>query len=702
MKKLISILIFAILFGNYAMAYDFSTVCESGQTLYYNITSNVEPYTVEVVSQNSSYPYYDTAPFGILEIPETVEYNSLTYSVTSIGEYAFSGCSGLTSVTIPNSVTSIGNYAFENCSGQTSVYYTGDIEQWCGISFGDIYANPLYYANNFYVNNNLITDLIIPNTITEIKPYVFCGASCITSLIITNSVTSIGESSFSGCSGLTSVTIPNSVTSIGNSAFFGCSGLTSITIPNSVTNIGRNSFFGTGWYYNQPDGILYLSNWCLGYKGDMPIGDLTIIDGTRGIGGSAFEDCSGLASVTIPNSVTSIGYNAFSGCSGLTGELTIPNSVTSIGDNAFYRCCGLASVTIPNSVTSIGRRAFEGSARDIFYLGNIVQWCTITIGMWSVSISGILIDNIIYDGSHDLYINGSLLTDLVIPETVTEIKAYTFSCVNIMSAKIPNSVIKIEDFAFAACKRLKSVELGNSVDSIKNAFFNCDSLRYVYSNAENPPVLSDNAFNVLEEDAILYVPCGAHDAYAASDWGNFFSEIVEDCTAHSINIEQETNGGGSLSLSTTEAAHGDEVLVYVTIDEGYEIDYIVAYNAENPDETVPLTRTGSKYVITYSMTMPAFAVKIEAGFRVVTGIEENASHEIALFPNPATDILNITSSETISEIEIVNTLGQVVKRIEVNSDNAVCNVEELPNGFYVVRIYNEDTKSFCQKKFAKE
>ncbi|MBQ5424327.1 MAG: T9SS type A sorting domain-containing protein, partial [Bacteroidales bacterium] len=85
-----------------------------------------------------------------------------------------------------------------------------------------------------------------------------------------------------------------------------------------------------------------------------------------------------------------------------------------------------------------------------------------------------------------------------------------------------------------------------------------------------------------------------------------------------------------------------------------------------------------------------------------TGIDDDYANEIALFPNPATDILNITSSETISEIEIVNTLGQVVKRIEVNSDNAVCNVEELPNGFYVVRIYNEDTKSFCQKKFAKE
>ena len=119
-------------------------------------------------------------------------------SVTSIGQDAFSGCSGLTSVTIGNSVTSIGTSAFENCSGLTSVHIS-DIAAWCNIDFADYDSNPLNYAHHLYMNGEEVKDLVIPN-----------------------SVTSIGTSAFSGCSGLISVTIPNSVTSIGTSAFYGC------------------------------------------------------------------------------------------------------------------------------------------------------------------------------------------------------------------------------------------------------------------------------------------------------------------------------------------------------------------------------------------------------------------------------------------------------------------------------------------------
>ena len=173
----------------------------------------------------------------------------------------------------------------------------------------------------------------------------------------TYSVTSIGDYAFYNCSGLTSVTIPNSVTSIGNGAFRGCSGLTSVNIPNSVTSIGSSAFYNTGWYNNQPDGILYLDNCCLGYKGDEPTGELSLKDNTRLIGNSAFKGCSSLTSVTIGNSVTSIGSSAFKDCSGLT-SVNIPNSVTSIGSSAFYGCSGLTSVTIGNSVTSIGEWAF--------------------------------------------------------------------------------------------------------------------------------------------------------------------------------------------------------------------------------------------------------------------------------------------------------------------------------------------------------
>ena len=280
MKKFFT-LILALMATTTLWAYDF----QSGD-LYYNITSET---TVEVT--NGGY-----SALTVATIPETIIYNDTTYSVTSIGSYAFSECSSLTSVTIPNSVTSIEYCAFYRCSSLTSI-------------------------------------------------------------IIPSSVMSIGDQAFNGCSSLTSITIPNSVTSIGYSAFFGCSSLTSITIPNSVTSIGWLAFYGCS---SLPvENNLRYADIYLVEAVDKTLSTYSIKEGTKWIADAAFCNCSSLTSVTIPNSVTSIESRAFYGCYSLT-SITIPNSVTSIGNFAFYECSSLTSVTIPNSVTSIGWSAFYG------------------------------------------------------------------------------------------------------------------------------------------------------------------------------------------------------------------------------------------------------------------------------------------------------------------------------------------------------
>ena len=231
--------------------------------IYYNFVLKAK--LAEVTSNPNDYS-------GTVNIPETVSYNGITCSVTSIGSRAFYYCKGLTSVTIPNSIKSIGRDAFAFCGGLKKVIVT-DIAAWCGIKFDGYDSNPLYYAKHLYSDENTeITNLIIPNSVTSIKKYAFDNCSGLASVTIPNSVTSIEDDAFYKCSGITSVTISNSVKSIGRGAFLGCKGLSSITIPNSVTSIGSY----------------------------------------------AFDGCSGLTSVTIGNSINNIGFEAFANCKELT------------------------------------------------------------------------------------------------------------------------------------------------------------------------------------------------------------------------------------------------------------------------------------------------------------------------------------------------------------------------------------------------
>ncbi len=234
-------------------------------------------------------PWYDYKSY--------IKYVSLPDGVTSIGDWAFRDCSGLTSIEIPNRVTSIGSDAFDGCSGLTSVTIGNRVTSIGNTAFS--------YCTG-------LTSVTIPNSVTGIGDYAFYECYRLTSVTIGNSVTSIGSCAFGGCSSMTSVTIPSSVTSIGEGAFFLCNGLTSVTIPNSVT----------------------------------------------GIGSSAFGGCSGLTSVTIGNSVTGIGDKAFKDCTGLisiTNYATTPQSINSnVFDNVNKSTCVL---NVPKESVSLYQAA---------------------------------------------------------------------------------------------------------------------------------------------------------------------------------------------------------------------------------------------------------------------------------------------------------------------------------------------------------
>lgn len=199
-------------------AYDFEV-----DGIYYNIIDETNK-TVEVTNDRSepggigfdesgNEIYYSHCYWRAVSIPSEVSYNGTSYSVTSIKSSAFEYCISLPSITIPNSVTSIGDAAFNGCTGLTEVNIT-DLSAWYKINFGNSNANPLHYAHHLKLNGTEVTNLVIPNDITEIKQYAFDGCTGLTSVAIPNSVTSIGEYAFKSCTGLTSVTIPNSVTTI--------------------------------------------------------------------------------------------------------------------------------------------------------------------------------------------------------------------------------------------------------------------------------------------------------------------------------------------------------------------------------------------------------------------------------------------------------------------------------------------------------
>lgn len=270
----------AVLLSGTALAAD-ADIVDSG-TYGRNLTWTLDSEGTLTISGQGKMPdsyYYSLPWYSKMDSIKTVCIDS---GVTSIGNDALYGCTGLTSITIPDSVTSIGSAVFNKCSKLKSIE--------------------------------------IPNSVTSIGNGAFNGCTSLTSITIPNSMTSIGSHVFAGCTGLTSVTIPDSVTSIGDGAFYGCTGLTSVTIPDSVTSIGSYAFIS-----------------CAGLT------SVTIPSSVTSIGEFAFGRCTGLTSITIPDSVTNIGICAFYGCTGLT-SVTIPDSVADIGENAFSGCSNIKTV----------------------------------------------------------------------------------------------------------------------------------------------------------------------------------------------------------------------------------------------------------------------------------------------------------------------------------------------------------------------
>ncbi len=500
-KRIIALLIalccsWGTAWASYSVSYTYQ-----GNTLYYSCSTSTHKAWVVFpgnYDDDGGWGGY-TEPSGSLIIPSSFTISSGTfagtYNVVGISNNAFEYCDDITTVTIPSSVTSIGEYAFSDCGYLTTV------------------------------NGG-------------------------------NSVVSIQRGAFAECRRLASFVVSNATTSIGDNAFYGCSSLKTITIGNSLTSIASSAFYST--YLNNIYYTGTIQQWCsisnIGnvnrsncnfYINNQLVTDLVIPETITSIPWGAFNNMTCLTSVTIPSSVTTIGSSAFDGCTNLSSvnytgtlaqwcsisvsnnafsshdfyinnqlitDLVIPQSVTTIKQNAFAYCSSLTSVTIPSTVTTINSSAFSNcdNMSTVYFTGTIAQWLSLS-------------NKIPYSNVQNLYINNQLITDLVIPETVTQIPESAFFYASFLnSVTIPNSVTSIGNWAFSGCTGLTSITLISGT----------------------PPSISSYTFNHVPTNTPIHVPCGSASAYQSANYWSSFTNYQE---GFGITVLANPNEGGAVS-----------------------------------------------------------------------------------------------------------------------------------------------------------
>ena len=487
--------------------------------------------------------YFDLKSDGSLEVTglaswttradilSDVTINGKTYRVTSIGEYAFQDRSDITYISIPWSVTSIGEYAFIDCGSNMTVNIA-DPESWCQMKLGNEHSSPLSSAGRVLVHDIETTNIVIPTSVTSIGNFTFYQCRCITSLYIPNSVTSIGSSAFEDCTGLTSVTLSEGLSSIGGSSFEGCKGITSITIPSTVSSISINAFKNCTSLNTITSEIQNPFAIDESVFSTYSYATLYVPQGTK----KAYQSTTGwnmFENIVAPKEGSEIGEifksgdiyyivgenNTVSVTQGevkYSGDVVIPNqvtyngntySVTTIGYCAFESCTGLLSVTIPPSIKSIDIDAFKNCRNMIAVnISDITSWCNI-----------IFVDN--YSNplyyAHHLFLNGTKITTLNIPKSISRIKSYTFQgCSDLTSVTISDNITSIGDYAFGDCNNLNTVIL-----EIMNPF-RIDESTFASTNSEKD----------IYASAILVVPEGTKAAYQATEGWNKFSQITDGTT----------------------------------------------------------------------------------------------------------------------------------------------------------------------------
>ena len=501
-------------------------------------------------------------------------------SVTSIEKWAFNGCTSLTSVTIPSGVQTIGNDAFVNCTSLKRIK-VNESNNYYSSSDDGVLFNKEKTALITYPCGKTDTSYTIPSGVTSIGENAFNHCTSLESVTIPSGVQTIGNSAFFNCTSLANVTMTSGVQTIGNSAFFNCTSLASVAIPSSVTSIGDGAFVNCKSLASVTieSGVQKIGN--SAFEGCTSLASVEIPDSVTAIGNKAFRDCTGLANVTIPSSVKTIGYYAFEGCTGLK-SVTIPHSVTAIGNNAFQNCRSLASVTIPDSVTSIEAETFRG--------------CT-------------------------------SLASVTVPNSVTSIGVGAFdSCTSLASVVIPNRVTSIGEYAFYNCTSLASIFLPNGL-TVESARIPNTASQVRYSLDTDEVTITEIILGTDKEKVdIPDTICGCSVVAVAEAYhpyvGNHTHKYSGGTCALCGYIKPSSNSGSSTYTITLEPANnGDVTSSHKTASKGTTVTLTVVPDKGYTLETLTVTdKNGNEIELTdkgdgkYTFKMPGSKVTVKATF----------------------------------------------------------------------------------------
>lgn len=433
----------------------------------------------------------------------------LPQNLISIGDNAFGACKSLTNIAIPDSTTSIGNRSFYDCTNLENITLSTNVQNIGNSAFDNTawytnQPNGLVYLGNiaYKTKEEYPQNITIKTGTTVIADNAFNNCDLLESVSIPDTVKNIGNRAFSGCTNLTSITIPRGVTRIGEYGFYNCYSLNEIEIADTVTKIGMGAFMYTDWYYNQPDGILYIGKVAYDVKGEEQT-NFNIKEGTIAIANDAFSECEELKSISIPNSITTIGDRAFYYCDKLL-SIDIPESVTCMGEYVFEYCTSLNRISLPNNTTKITSGMFSlCSSLDELTIPNTTTY----IGdhaLQGCNIKNITLpDSISYIGEQAFGQCRSLVS-VSLPNSIQSLPDCIFrDCCSLEKIVIPDSVKMISDDAFTDCTALKSVDLGKNISEISDyAFTNCSNIDTLHLMDKNEKTLY--AFRSCKIKELIY------------------------------------------------------------------------------------------------------------------------------------------------------------------------------------------------------